>query len=36
MSTSSHGVGEFAERRQIVSGVERDAVFEGETFAVRD
>jgi hypothetical protein len=36
VSTSPYCVGKFAECWQIVSGVKRDAMFEGESFAVRD
>jgi hypothetical protein len=33
VATSSDQIGEFAERGQIVSGIKRDTVGEGESFA---
>jgi len=34
VSSSSHDIGQFAESRQIVSGIKRDSVCEGEPFAI--
>ena len=36
VSSSSHGVGKFAECREIVSGVKCDAIFERQSFTRDD